>query len=100
MKQIKQTNNHPSLTIQQQTLRVEHDLVPARREQVRDVARGLEAPELEEALVLAHRVAEELGGAGFSLRADDDGLGGALVGVVGSAEGGRWGRREGEKACP
>jgi hypothetical protein len=62
------------LTVQQKGSRIEHDLVPRLCELLRNVAGGLQTAKLKEALVLPHRVADQLRGACFTLRTDDDTL--------------------------
>ena len=63
-----------ALTVQQQALRVEHHAVVGRGEEGRDVPGRLQPAELQEALVLAHGLADELGAARLTLRPDDNRL--------------------------
>lgn len=60
--------------VEHERVRVEHDSVVARREQVGDVSGGLHATELQEALGLSHGLTDEFCGPGFTLRLDDGGL--------------------------
>ena len=61
-------------TIEKKTLRGKHDTVAGCGQQVRNVARRLETTKLQEALVLAHGLANELSAARLTLRPDDNGL--------------------------
>ena len=78
-----------ALTVQQQALRVEHHAVVGRGEEGRDVPGRLQPAELQEALVLAHGLADELGAARLTLRSDDDRLQGRGENVYDTPPGGK-----------
>lgn len=62
------------LTIQQQTLGVQNDLVATVGQQTSDIPRRLEFSELQETLVGTNGFTDQFGGSGFTLSSNDDGL--------------------------
>jgi hypothetical protein len=62
------------LTIQQQTLGVQNDLVATVGQQTSDIPRRLEFSELQETLVGTNGFTDQFGGSGFTLSSNNDGL--------------------------
>lgn len=66
--------NTARLTVQQQSVGIQDNLVPARPQHTGDIPGSLELSEFEETLVGLDGVADQLGRSSFSLSSDDDGL--------------------------
>lgn len=61
-------------TIQHERLRVQHDFVPRRSEQARDIPSGLQPSQLQEALIALHGLANKLSALRLSLCPDNNRL--------------------------
>lgn len=75
----------PGLTVQQQSVGIQDDLVPTRAQHASDIPSRLQLSELQETLVGLDGVADQFSRSGFSLSSDDNGLlqaGGALDTIV------------------
>ena len=62
------------LTVQQQRVGIEDDLVSAGTQHAGDIPRSLELSQFQETLVGLDGVADQFGRSGLSLSSDDDGL--------------------------
>lgn len=79
------TGGSPGLTVQQQSVRIQDDLVSTGTQHASDIPSRLQLSELQETLVGLDGVADQFGRSGFSLSSDDNRLlqvGGGLDTVV------------------
>lgn len=59
-------------TVQKQALRIKHDPISRHGQEVRNVPSSFQPTQLQEALVCAHRLANQLSTPGLTLGTDDD----------------------------
>jgi hypothetical protein len=64
----------PELTVQQQSVGIQDNLVPTGAQHAGDIPSRLQLSELQETLVGLDGVADQFGRSGFSLSSDDNGL--------------------------